>query len=64
MYSMEEYVPESVKWVARFTYEYIMSHDMRFPTIWYVRPAMAQTSMRILIRAFASRLNILWLLSY
>ena len=34
---------------------------MNFPTRWYVRPAKAQTSLRIrsLIRAFASRLNIL-----
>ena len=23
------------------------SHDMRFPTMWYVRPAKAQTSLRI-----------------
>ena len=42
-----------------------MSHDMRFPTMWYVRPAKAQTSLRILVhslvRAFASRLNILLL---
>ena len=25
----------------------IMSCDMRFPTMWYVRPAKAQTSLRI-----------------
>ena len=31
-----------------------MSHDMRCPPMWYVRPAKAQTSS--LIRAFASRL--------
>ena len=24
-----------------------MSHDMRFPTMWYVRPAKAQFSLRI-----------------
>ena len=24
-----------------------VSHDMRFPTMWYVRPAKAQTSLRI-----------------
>ena len=24
-----------------------LSHDMRFPTMWYVRPAKAQTSLRI-----------------
>ena len=24
-----------------------MSHDIRFPTMWYVRPAKAQTSLRI-----------------
>ena len=24
-----------------------LSHDMRFPTMWYVRPAKPQTSMRI-----------------
>ena len=34
----------------------IMSRDMRFQTMWYVPPAMAQTS---LIRAYASRLIIL-----
>ena len=35
---------------------------MRFPTMWYVRPAEASDQpahMRSLIRAFASRLNIL-----
>ena len=40
---------------------------MRFPTMWYVRPAKGETSLRISavwLRAFASRLNILWLLSY
>ena len=43
-----------------------MSRDMRFPTIRYVRSAKAQNIMRIrsLIRAFASRLYILWLLSF
>ena len=25
----------------------IMSHDMRFPSMWYVRPAKPQTSLRI-----------------
>ena len=24
-----------------------MSHDMRFPTMWYIRPAKAQSSLRI-----------------
>ena len=38
-----------------------MSCGMRFPTMWYVRPAKPQIS---LIRAFACHLNILWLLSY
>ena len=38
-----------------------LSHDMKFPTMWYVRLAKSQIS---LIRAFASRLNILWWLSY
>ena len=40
-----------------------MSRGMKFPTMWYVRPAKAQTSlracMRSLIRAVASRLDIL-----
>ena len=36
---------------------------MRFPTMWYVRPAKPQISLS-LIRAFASRLNILLLLGY
>ena len=27
--------------------EVCMSHGMRFPTMWYVRPAKAQTSLRI-----------------
>ena len=35
-----------------------MSRVMRFPTMWYVRSARAQTSLRRLIRAFASLLNI------
>ena len=26
---------------------YEMSHDMKFPTMWYVRPEKAQTSLRI-----------------
>ena len=37
--------------------KHVMSRGMIFPTMWYVRPAKAQTS--VLIRAFASRLNIL-----
>ena len=36
-----------------------MSRDTRFPTMWYVRPAKPQINLRSLIRAFASRLNIL-----
>ena len=28
-----------------FTYNYL-SRDMRFPTMWYVQPATAQTSLR------------------
>ena len=39
-----------------------MSRDMRFLTMWYVRPANfpdQPAHMRSLIRAFASRLNIL-----
>ena len=39
--------------IVRFTN---MSHDMGFPTMWYVRTAKAQT---ILVRAFACSLNIL-----
>ena len=56
--------------VAQFYYDiqlqYKMSHCMWFPTMLYVRPAKPQISLRIrsLIRAFASRLSILWLLSY
>ena len=45
-----------------------MSRYMRFLTMWYVRPAKPQISLRIithsLIRAFDSCLNILWLLRY
>ena len=33
-----------------------LSRDMRFPTMWYVRPAKAQISI---FRVFDSRLNIL-----
>ena len=36
-----------------------MSRDMRFPLMWYVRPAEAQTSLRILIQTFAVRLDII-----
>ena len=32
---------------------------MRFPTMWYVRPAKPQISLRSLIRAFSSPLHIL-----
>ena len=43
--------------------EHNMNQCMRFPTMWYVRPAKPQISqsahMRSLIRAFASRLDIL-----
>ena len=28
-------------------YQDYLSHDMRFPTMWYVRPAKAQTSLRM-----------------
>ena len=31
----------------RFNQDIIKSHDMGFPTMWYVRPAKAQTSLRI-----------------
>ena len=34
---------------------------MRFPTMGYVRPGNAQTSLHSLIRAFACRLNILYM---
>ena len=39
-----------------------LSHNMRFPTMWYVQPAKGSNlsaHMLSLIRAFASRLNIL-----
>ena len=36
-----------------------MSRGMGFPTMWYVRPAKPQISLRSLIQAFASRLHIL-----
>ena len=39
--------------------KYHISCDIRFPTMWYVRPAKAQAHMHSLIRAFASRLNML-----
>ena len=32
-----------------------MSRDIRFPIMWYVRPAKPQISLRSLTRAFASR---------
>ena len=28
-----------------YTFQLHMSHDMRFPTMWYVRPAKAETSL-------------------
>ena len=52
----------SLYWV-----KYNMSRDMRFPTMWYVRPEKASdwpAHAHSLIRAFASRLNILCMLSY
>ena len=42
--------------------EVYLSHDMRFPTMWYARTSKASDQpahMRSLIRAFASRLYIL-----
>ena len=36
-----------------------VSHYARFLSMWYVRPAKPQISLRSLIRAFASSLNIL-----
>ena len=42
---------ENIKWAIPY-----LSRDMRFPTICYVRPAK---HTRSLIKAFASRLNIL-----
>ena len=43
-----------------------MDRDMRFPTMWYVRPTKPQISLRkrAVLSAFASPLNILWMLSY
>ena len=44
-----------------------MSRNMRFPTMWYMRPAKTQISLRIRTvwsePLLYSRLNILWLLS-
>ena len=39
-----------------------LSQCMRFPTMWYVRPAKAQTSLHI--RAVWSELLLVWVLSY
>ena len=43
----------------------LMSHGMRFPTMWYVttKGSDQPAHMRSLIRAFASHFNILWILS-
>ena len=44
-----------------------MGRGMRFPTMWYVRPAKDSDQpahTRRLIRAIAGRLNILWLFKY
>ena len=44
-YEVDENITMLVHWnPGNFRY---MSHDMRFPTMWYVRPAKAQTSLRI-----------------
>ena len=42
------YVKKVIKLLA-FIFEHpsYISHDIRFSTIWYVRPAKAQTSLRI-----------------
>ena len=40
-----------------------MSRDMSYPTMWYVRPAKAQTSLRIR-RTFASCFDVILVLSY
>ena len=33
--------------IALATFHILLSHIMRIPTMWYVRPAKAQTSLRI-----------------
>ena len=48
----------------RFRLCWYISSDRRFPTMWHMRSAKAQTCLCRLIRAFASRRHILWLLSY
>ena len=54
----------SVVWIEYFINLYL-SHNMRFPTMWCVQRAKAQTSLRIRgVWSETSRLDILWLLSY
>ena len=38
----------------------IMSHDMRFPTMWYARPAKAQTILRI-CAVWSEPLQVVWI---
>ena len=40
-----------------------LSHDMRFPTMWYVRPAKAQTSLRIQA-GWSEPLLVAWIFYY
>ena len=40
------YIGLSIIYIAH-VYNIYFSHNMRFPTMWYVRPAKAQTSLRI-----------------
>ena len=48
---------QEIKWKKYILVLFILhlSRGMRFRTMWYVRPAKAQTSLRVLIRACASR---------
>ena len=58
---------KEIHYVEEITpYKPSMSRNMRFPTMWYVRPAVSDqpAHTRSLIRAFACRLNILSYLGY
>ena len=63
-YNLWAWPAEAITWLKSIIHK---SCHMRFPTMWYVRPAKAQTSLRIRAvwsEQFASRLNITWVLSY
>ena len=45
--SVDPSIKQLLKCAELFYNKTLLSHDMRFPTIWYVQPAKPQISLRI-----------------